>query len=115
MKIENKKWIKGVGGFKKKILVSGIKQRIDLIQYNKFPRGCYVGPHQHTKTTEIFYVISGRGILRVGKKKYQLRPGVVVFNPAGQVHELVSCPKELHMMTFKIKVKGNKTVWFDKK
>ena len=46
--------------------------------------------HQHDDTEQIFYVLSGRGILRIGanRKKYAVRAGDVVRIPPRTLHSI---------------------------
>jgi uncharacterized cupin superfamily protein len=39
--------------------------------------------HSHSHKEEFFYVLSGRCLLRLGEKTYDLRPGDAVSRPAG--------------------------------
>jgi uncharacterized cupin superfamily protein len=48
--------------------------------------------HYHMREDEIFYVLSGRGVLRYGDELYELRPGDCVSLPAGTkiAHQLAN-------------------------
>lgn len=47
-------------------------------------------PHTHLEQEEVFYCLSGRGLIRVGSEEAELRPGSCVFIPAGVEHQLVN-------------------------
>lgn len=51
---------------------------------NRVPKGHTVCPfHTHAREDEIFFVLSGRGVLRYGEALHPLRPGDCVSCPAG--------------------------------
>jgi mannose-6-phosphate isomerase-like protein (cupin superfamily) len=52
------------------------------------PPGCAVTPHFHAETEEIYYVIAGTGLMRVGDEEAEVGPGDAVFIPRGNVHTL---------------------------
>ncbi len=46
------------------------------------------GEHFHSGYDEVYYVLSGRGSLRMLDKDFELRPGAVAVIPADTVHSL---------------------------
>ncbi|MCL4454985.1 MAG: cupin domain-containing protein [Deinococcus sp.] len=42
--------------------------------------------HRHMNSEEVMYCISGHGAEGIGDQEYELRPGVAVFIPKGEVH-----------------------------
>ncbi len=42
--------------------------------------------HYHKRTTEIYHVLEGEGVLRVGEKSCDLEPGLTVYVPSGMPH-----------------------------
>jgi quercetin dioxygenase-like cupin family protein len=55
-----------------------------------FPPGSNPGPHVHETEEEIIYVISGRGVSKVGDKDYILEPGVALFTEPGLPHGVIN-------------------------
>lgn len=54
------------------------------VNINRVPKGRSACPfHTHTLDDEVFYVLSGRGVLRYGDELHDLRPGDCVSCPAG--------------------------------
>lgn len=45
-----------------------------------------VKAHKHVYHSEHISVLEGTGIMKLGKKTFELKPGVVVFIPKGTVH-----------------------------
>lgn len=50
--------------------------------------------HQHDVEEEIFYVVSGRGRIRVGKQEEDIEPGSCVYIPVGEPHQLFNTGDE---------------------
>jgi mannose-6-phosphate isomerase-like protein (cupin superfamily) len=49
--------------------------------------GCALGGAAHGQD-EIYYIVSGRGTLRLGEETHPIKPGTVVYIPAGCFHAL---------------------------
>ena len=49
-------------------------------------RICEAETHYHERTTEIYHILEGAGVLRVGEEAFELSPGVTVYVPAGVPH-----------------------------
>jgi len=52
------------------------------------PPGCSVKPHYHRDLEEIYYVVSGNGIMTVGEKSREVSAGDAVYIPKGHRHSL---------------------------
>ena len=58
-------------------------------------------PFFHTGYDEVYYIVSGKGTVRLGGKPHRLRPGSVVVIPAGVSHALEVDPgQELEIVVF---------------
>ncbi|MFN3200950.1 MAG: cupin domain-containing protein [Bradymonadia bacterium] len=54
------------------------------LNLSRLPPKCVAVPfHAHQRDDEIFYILSGRGVLRYGDEIHPLRPGDCVSCPAG--------------------------------
>jgi len=49
---------------------------------------------------EVYYIVSGRGMLRVGQADHVVRPGVVLFVAAGEEHRFHSITEEMTALVF---------------
>jgi len=56
----------------------------------RLPAGCATIPHHHAKTEEIYYVLEGEGLMRVGKETQMVGPGDAIAIPAGQIHQITN-------------------------
>ena len=52
------------------------------------PPGCAVTPHYHRDIEEIYYLVSGRGLMTVGEEIQEVNAGDAVYVPRGHRHTL---------------------------
>jgi len=52
------------------------------------PPGCAVTPHYHREIEEIYYIVSGRGLMTVANETREVEAGDAVYVPRGQLHTL---------------------------
>ncbi len=52
------------------------------------PPGCAVRPHFHREIEEIYYILSGRGLMTVGEDQREVGSGDSVYVPRGARHTL---------------------------
>ena len=52
------------------------------------PHGATTQAHYHPLAEEIYYILLGRGILRIGEETREVRPGDGIAIPPGAVHEI---------------------------
>ena len=58
------------------------------------PPGCAVTPHHHREIEEIYYVVSGRGLMTVGNETREIAAGDAIYIPRGQRHTLENTGEE---------------------
>ena len=61
------------------------------------PPGGVDGQQPHTED-EVYYVISGRAVVRVGDEDRAVQPGSIVFAPPGISHRFHSITEELRLL-----------------
>ena len=61
--------------------------------------GAHDGQQPHTED-EVYHVVRGRGVIRVGEEDRPVRPGTVVFVAAGVSHHFHSITEELGLLVF---------------
>jgi quercetin dioxygenase-like cupin family protein len=54
----------------------------------EFPAGTLAAAHVHAVEEEIIYILSGAGAILAGEQEIRLEPGVAVFIPPGQMHQI---------------------------
>lgn len=53
----------------------------DSFEYAELPPGTGAGKHVHTRTEELFFVLSGQAIIGLGDEKVEVGPGDVILTP----------------------------------
>ena len=52
------------------------------------PPGCAVTPHHHREIEEIYYVVSGQGLMTVGDETREVNAGDAIYVPRNHQHSL---------------------------
>jgi len=60
----------------------------------EFPAGTLAAAHVHAAEEEIIYILAGAGAILAGEQEIRLEPGVAVFIPPGQMHQIRADPPE---------------------
>jgi len=58
------------------------------------PPGCAVTPHHHREIEEIYYVVSGRGLMTVGDETREVIAGDAIYVPRNHRHSLSNTGSE---------------------
>lgn len=58
------------------------------------PAGCAVTPHRHREIEEIYYIVSGHGMMTVGDEAREIQAGDAVYIPRGHRHTLENTGSE---------------------
>jgi mannose-6-phosphate isomerase-like protein (cupin superfamily) len=59
-----------------------------------------VDPQQPHREDEVYYVVGGRGSIRVGQEERPVEPGTLVFVGAGVEHRFHSITEDLKLLVF---------------
>jgi quercetin dioxygenase-like cupin family protein len=113
VKSEEKEWIKSKNYYKK-ILFSeeDLKSKGNIVQIVKVDGKTNIEPHYHKKTSEVFFVLKGNGIIFVGKDKQKRKIGDVIFCEPGEIHGVINdMDEEFVWLVFKINFIENDTFW----
>ena len=113
VKLEEGKWIKANGYFKKILLAENdLKSSGNVIQIVKAEKGTSIKPHYHKRTSEVFYILKGNGILFVGNNKERRKEGDVIFCEPGETHGVINdTGEDFVWLVFKINFTENDTFW----
>jgi mannose-6-phosphate isomerase-like protein (cupin superfamily) len=74
----------------KKQQMLGNNELNHLVQFSQavFPAGEIAGAHSHPDMTEVFFILSGTGQMRIDDQTVELEPGMCITVEAGEVHEI---------------------------
>ena len=50
--------------------------------------GAATTPHRHPRTEEIYYLLEGQAVMRIGRKQRVVGPGDAVAIPPGEIHQI---------------------------
>jgi mannose-6-phosphate isomerase-like protein (cupin superfamily) len=85
----------------------------ELIRHDSLSVGIYClaagqedGQSPHTED-EVYYIVSGRGRIRVGDDDTSVRPGSVVFVAANEVHRFFDITEDLEILVFFAPAEGS--------
>lgn len=56
--------------------------------------GCSIGLHQHIDEDELYFIISGRGIVTDGEMVKDVKAGTSILTRSGESHSIENCEKE---------------------
>lgn len=57
----------------------------------RLPPGASTTPHQHPRTEEIYYILEGKGLMRIGDEMCAVGVGDAIAIPPGYVHQITNC------------------------
>lgn len=61
----------------------------------RLPVGRSTTPHRHLQTEEIYYILAGRGKMRIGTEIQTVSPGDAIAIEPGAVHEITNVGTEI--------------------
>lgn len=61
-------------------------EKFGLMHLDDIPAGVSIGVHPHTEEEEIYYLLSGKGILTFNGKAYEMLPGDISLCKPGDSH-----------------------------
>ena len=64
------------------------------VALNQWPAGLNGPPHKHDEKEQLFYVTSGEGIVKVGKKQFSVKSGNLIYIPLRVVHQTITTSAE---------------------
>ncbi len=89
--------------------LAGIAKRIAAVYDTSLEPGRSIPPHYHPDFEEIYYVLSGYGIMTVGDEQKEISRGDVVYIPAISVHALVNTGRvPLRFITVSVNLSSSK-------
>lgn len=89
--------------------LAGIAKRIAAVYDTTLSSGQSIQPHYHTYFEEIYYVLSGYGIMTIGEEQKEISRGDVVYIPALAAHTLLNTGSvPLRFITITVNLSPNK-------
>lgn len=60
----------------------------DSFEHNRLEVGGLIGEHIHTRTEEIYFVVSGKGRMRLDDEEREVGPGDLIMTPLNGRHSI---------------------------
>lgn len=99
------KWIKGEN-YQKRILLDNVSKNLNIIEDVVVKPHGKVPAHAHNYTSEIFYIVSGKAIMIVDDKEFEVKHKDTVFIDKNESHGFRNeSDEELKMFVLKIDYK----------
>lgn len=76
------------------VLLDRSETELTEIGWNEWRPGLVGPPHSHRDKEQLFFIMSGQGVVEVGSERYAVKPKNLIYIPAGAVHRSVSTGKE---------------------
>jgi mannose-6-phosphate isomerase-like protein (cupin superfamily) len=62
--------------------------RLQSLAEARLPPGAATTPHYHPRTEEIYYILDGRGRMRIEREEREVGPGDAIAIPPGAEHQI---------------------------
>ena len=76
------------------VLLDRTETELTEIALNEWRAGLEGPPHAHAEKDQVFYIVSGEGRVIVGEEDYTVKPGCLVYVPAGLRHQSITTSDE---------------------
>jgi mannose-6-phosphate isomerase-like protein (cupin superfamily) len=64
--------------------------RLQSLAEARLPPGASTTPHHHERTEEIYYILEGQALMRIGNETGIVGPGDAIAIPPGHVHQITN-------------------------
>jgi mannose-6-phosphate isomerase-like protein (cupin superfamily) len=72
----------------------GLSGSWEAIEWSSLPPGAVCGEHRHTRTEELYFIVSGEGELLLNGVPHRVRPGHLIANRLGTRHRFRNLGQE---------------------
>ena len=78
----------GTGLMHWKRFVTGLMMHApwDSFEHNRLEPGAAVGEHVHSRTEEIYFIVSGKGMMKYNSEEFEVVPGDLIMTPLNGRH-----------------------------
>jgi mannose-6-phosphate isomerase-like protein (cupin superfamily) len=77
------------GAVARMVLTSQFMEAIEFLAYAMLPAGNTIDEHVDA-VEEIYFIMSGTGVMKVGDEESDVKPGDAIWLPAGKPHALIN-------------------------
>lgn len=76
------------------VLIDRSETALTEVGWNTWKPDLTGPPHKHDQKEQIFYITDGHGTVALGGTKHPIKPGSLVYVPAGTLHQTITTPDE---------------------
>jgi len=76
------------------VLVDRSETALTEVALNQWPSQLKGPPHLHEKKEQMFFIVSGAGLVRVGDQTFEVKPNDLVYVPAAAKHQTIATSAE---------------------
>lgn len=85
----------------RRILEKEFQSHISFFDYTILPPGTTIGFHKHVDSEEVYFILKGKGMMRVDNEEVEVSDGDVILNPSGSSHGLKNhSAQDLEILVF---------------
>lgn len=66
----------------------------DSFEHNRLEVGGLIGEHIHSRTEEIYFIVSGKGLMRLNGEENEVGPGDLIMTPLNGRHSIENIGNE---------------------
>jgi mannose-6-phosphate isomerase-like protein (cupin superfamily) len=92
--VQNTQYIAHQGGIARMILTSQFLKSMEFLAWAVLPSGNTLEEHIDP-VEEIYFILHGGGLMKVGADEREVKPGDAVWIPAGEPHRLTNTTEEV--------------------
>lgn len=84
-----------VGGLNEiTVLIDRSQTELTEVAYNEWRKGLTGPPHRHGRKEQVFYLLTGEGIIKISDEQFNVRAGSLLYVPAGADHQTIVTSEE---------------------
>jgi mannose-6-phosphate isomerase-like protein (cupin superfamily) len=76
------------------VLIDRTESELTEVALNEWRSGLEGPPHSHAEKDQVFYIVSGEGKILLGDTEHDVKPGSLLYVPAGLIHRSTTTSKE---------------------
>ncbi|MBD3289546.1 cupin domain-containing protein [candidate division KSB1 bacterium] len=76
------------------VLIDRSETELTEVALNEWHAHLNGPPHKHDQKEQVFYIVSGEGIVIVGNDKFNVKQGNLIYVPTGVVHQTITTSAE---------------------
>jgi len=76
------------------VLIDRSQTELSEVAYNEWRKGLTGPPHRHGQKEQIFYLLSGEGVIKIADEQFNVKAGSLLYVPTGSNHQTIVTSEE---------------------